>query len=80
MAGCDLRNGPLLLSVPDAHDRSYVLQFVDAWSDNFADIGRRATGTTAQTFVLRRRDTTARFRRGATLVEVRAVRELDRQR
>lgn len=45
IAVCDIRNGPLVLHVPDTHDRYYVLQFVDAWTNNFAYIGRRATGT-----------------------------------
>jgi hypothetical protein len=29
-----------------------VLQFVDAWTNNFAYVGRRATGTTAGSFLL----------------------------
>ena len=70
MAGCDLRDGPLLLSVPDTHDRYYVLQFVDAWSENFAYIGRRATGTSAQTFVLAPAGYDGDVPDGATLVEV----------
>jgi hypothetical protein len=41
----DVRNGPLVLHVPDTQDRYYVLQFVDAWTNNFAYVGRRATGT-----------------------------------
>ncbi len=44
---CDVRSGPLVLHVPDTHDRYYVLQFVDAWTNNFAYVGRRATGTAA---------------------------------
>jgi hypothetical protein len=46
---CDVRQGPLVLHVPDTGDRYYVLQFVDAWSNNFAYIGRRATGTAEAT-------------------------------
>jgi hypothetical protein len=46
----DLSVGPLRLDVPDAAGRYYVLQFVDAWTDNFAYIGRRATGTAAGTY------------------------------
>ena len=70
MAGCDLRDGPLLLGVPDTHDRYYVLQFVDAWSENFAYIGRRATGTSAQNFVLAPAGYDGDVPDGATLVEV----------
>ncbi|MGI9822760.1 DUF1254 domain-containing protein [Agromyces sp. Marseille-Q5079] len=41
----DLSAGPLLLHVPDTDGAYYVLQFVDAWTNNFAYVGRRATGT-----------------------------------
>src|SRR4029453_4878050 len=49
---CDVRQGPVVLHVPDTQDRYYVLQFVDAWSNNFAYIGRRATGTAEAEFLL----------------------------
>jgi hypothetical protein len=45
LAALDLRSGPLTLHVPDTADRYYVLQFVDTWTNNFAYLGRRATGT-----------------------------------
>ena len=51
-AAVDVGNGPLVLSVPDTDGRYYVLQFIDAWSNNFAYVGRRATGTEAGTFLL----------------------------
>ncbi|HYB28148.1 MAG TPA: DUF1254 domain-containing protein [Solirubrobacteraceae bacterium] len=51
-AACDVRQGPLVLHVPDTGGRYYVLQFVDAWTNNFAYIGRRATGTTEDEFLL----------------------------
>jgi hypothetical protein len=52
IAMCDLRQGPLVLHVPEMGDRYYVLQFIDAWSNNFAYIGRRATGTREAEFLL----------------------------
>jgi hypothetical protein len=52
IAACDVGNGPLVLDVPDVGDRYYVLQFVDAWTNNFAYVGKRATGTAAGTFLL----------------------------
>lgn len=52
MAQLDLGGGPLLLHVPDTAGRYYVLQFVDAWTNNFAYVGRRATGTAAGTYLL----------------------------
>jgi hypothetical protein len=45
MAQLDLSVGPVRLHVPDTHGRYYVLQFVDAWTNNFAYVGHRATGT-----------------------------------
>ena len=52
IAPADLSGGPLLLRVPDAAGRYYVLQFVDAWTNNFAYVGRRATGTAAGSYLL----------------------------
>jgi hypothetical protein len=52
LAVCDVRKGPLVLHVPETNDRYYVLQFVDAWSNNFAYVGRRATGTKEGTYLL----------------------------
>ncbi len=36
LAACDVRHGPLVLHVPDTGGRYYVLQLVDAWTNNFA--------------------------------------------
>ncbi len=52
IAQLDLGGGPLLLRVPDAAGRYYVLQFVNAWTSNFAYVGRRATGTSAGSFLV----------------------------
>ena len=52
MAQLDLSVGPVALHVPDTAGRYYVLQFVDAWTNNFAYIGHRATGTTEGDFLL----------------------------
>jgi hypothetical protein len=52
LAALDLSGGPLLLHVPDTGGAYYVLQFVDAWTNNFAYIGRRATGTAEGTFLI----------------------------
>lgn len=52
IAQLDLGVGPIELTVPDTEGRYYVLQFVDAWTNNFAYVGHRATGTAAGTFWL----------------------------
>jgi hypothetical protein len=51
----DLRPSPfnaVRLEVPGTHGRYYVLQFVDAWTNNFAYVGHRATGTEPGSFLL----------------------------
>ncbi|MEV4203434.1 DUF1254 domain-containing protein [Nocardia salmonicida] len=48
----DLSVGPLTFHVPDAGDRYYVMQFIDAWTDNFAYVGTRATGNRAGDYLL----------------------------
>ena len=52
IAQVDAGGGPVRLEVPDADGRYYVLQFVNAWTDNFAYVGHRATGTDAGSFLL----------------------------
>ncbi|WP_326765419.1 DUF1254 domain-containing protein [Streptomyces sp. NBC_01591] len=47
VAQLDLSGGPVLLHLPGADGAYGVLQFVDAWTNNFAYVGRRATGTRA---------------------------------
>ena len=42
----DLRNEPLVLHVPDMHDRYYSMQFTDPSKNTvFAYVGKRTTGT-----------------------------------
>lgn len=52
IAMLDLSAGPVVLHVPDTDGAYYVLQFVDAWSNNFAYVGRRATGTAEAEFTI----------------------------
>jgi hypothetical protein len=52
VANIDVSGGPVRLDVPDAHGRYYVMQFVDAWTNNFAYVGHRATGTDAASVLL----------------------------
>ena len=41
----ELSGGPLVLDVPDTAGRYYVIQLLDAYSNTFAYVGRRTTGT-----------------------------------
>lgn len=52
MGSLDLSVGPLRLDVPATGDRYHVLQFVDAWTNNFAYVGTRATGNEGGTYVI----------------------------
>jgi hypothetical protein len=47
-----LAAGPRVLDVPDTHGRYYVIQFLDAYSNTFAYVGRRTTGTKPGSYVL----------------------------
>jgi len=44
-AWLDLTAGPVVLSTPDTRGRLYTLTLLDMWSDAFAMLGKRSTGT-----------------------------------
>ena len=48
----NLATGPRVFDVPDTRGRYYVIQFLDAYSNTFAYIGRRTTGTRAGSYAL----------------------------
>jgi len=48
----DLTKGPVVISVPDTHGRYYLLQMLDMWTNTFAGVGKRTTGTDAGNFVV----------------------------
>ncbi len=50
-AWLDLSRGPVLLSVPETEGRYYLIQCLDAWTNVFASIGKRTTGTHAQQYL-----------------------------
>jgi len=51
-AWLDLRKEPVIISVPDTHDRYYLIECMDAWTNVFASLGKRTTGTAAQQWVM----------------------------
>ena len=51
-AWLDLGATPVLLSVPETHGRFYALSLVDLWTNVFASVGARTTGTGPGTYVI----------------------------
>jgi hypothetical protein len=51
-AWLDLGDGPLVIDVPDTAGRYYVLGLLDFYTNPFAHIGQRLTGTAARSFVV----------------------------
>ena len=51
-AWLDLGEGPVVLSVPDTHGRYYVISMIDLWTNAFASIGARTTGTGAGAYAI----------------------------
>ena len=79
IAQLDVSGGPVRLRVPDTDGRYYVLQFVDAWTNNFAYVGHRATGTGAGTYLLVAPGADADARPGETLIRLPDGRRDDRR-
>ena len=48
----DLEKEPIVLSVPDTHGRYYVFSVMNMWTDVFASIGKRTTGTAPGSFLI----------------------------
>jgi hypothetical protein len=45
MAWLDLSREPVVLSLPDTHNRYYLMELLDPWTNVFASLGARTTGT-----------------------------------
>src|SRR5208337_1585222 len=52
VAWADLDEEPLVLSIPGTGGRYYVIALFDMWSNVFASIGKRTTGTAAAHFLI----------------------------
>ncbi|MGF6777267.1 DUF1254 domain-containing protein [Paraburkholderia sp. GAS334] len=52
MAWLNLADGPVVLSTPAPTGRYFVMEFVDAYSDNFHNLGPRVVGPSAARFAI----------------------------
>ena len=48
----DISREPWVLSLPDAHDRYYLMPMLSGWTDVFEVPGKRTTGTKAQAYAI----------------------------
>jgi len=51
-AWLDVSKEPIILHVPDTQGRFYVMEMLDAWTNVFADPGKRTTGTGEHAFAI----------------------------
>jgi hypothetical protein len=65
----NLAKGPHVIDVPDTAGRYYVIQLLDAFSNTFAYIGRRTTGTGAGSFAIVPRGYTGAVPAGLRTIE-----------
>ena len=48
----DVKDEPVVLTLPDAHDRYYLFPMLSGWTDVFQVPGKRTTGTGPQTYAI----------------------------
>lgn len=52
IAWLDLKQEPLILSIPNTNGRYYLLPMLDAWTNVFTSPGKRTTGTESNNFLI----------------------------
>lgn len=67
-AWLDLSQEPIVLSVPDTEGRYYLLPMLDMWTDVFAVVGSRTTGTKAGSYAIVTADWRGKLPDGMTKV------------
>jgi len=67
-AQLNLKNEPVVVVVPPISDRYYVFQFMDAYTNNYAYVGQRATGTAGGTYLVAGPDWNGQVPEGMTKI------------
>lgn len=68
MAWLDVSAEPMILSVPDMGDRYHIFPMLDMWTDVFAVVGSRTTGSTGGHFAIASMDWEGELPEGVELV------------
>lgn len=64
----DLKKEPVVLVVPPISDRYYSFEFLDAYTNDYAYVGQRATGETGGTYILAGPDWNGQVPEGMTKI------------
>jgi hypothetical protein len=64
----DLKNEPVVLVVPPIADRYYTFQFLDAYTNDYAYVGTRTTGSTGGTYLIAGPDWNGQVPEGMTKI------------
>ena len=68
-AWIDLSKEPMIVTAPDTKGRYYVLPIYDMWTDVFASLGYRTTGTKERHFALVTKDYKGKLPKGVKRIE-----------
>jgi hypothetical protein len=68
LAQLNLKNEPVVLVVPPISDRYNVFQFMDAYTNDYAYLGQRASGTTGGTYLIAGPDWNGQVPEGMTKI------------
>jgi hypothetical protein len=64
----DLKKEPIVLVVPPIADRYYSFEFLDAYTNDYAYLGTRATGSTGGTYLIAGPDWNGQVPKGMTMI------------